>query len=242
MTAVLLLSATAAIAQDAKEIVRLAEAHTRGTTMQGKMTIKIVRPEYTRSISMEIWMKGTDYSLILVTEPARDKGTTYLKRGKEVWDWIPTLERTIKLPPSMMSQSWMGTDFTNDDLVKESSLVNDYDQTILGEENIGDRVCYKIQLIPKPTAAVVWSKVIEWIDKKDYLELKSESFDEDGKLVNTLTGSDIRMIGGRLLPATLEMVPSDKPGHQTFITYQSEEFDKPISDDFFSTENMKMVK
>ena len=237
-----LLAAFIAHAQDAKEIVRLSDAHMRGNTMKGQMTIKIVRPDYTRSMSMNIWTKGTHYALILVTDPARDKGTTYLKRIKEVWDWVPTLERTIKLPPSMMSQSWMGTDFTNDDLVKETSPVDDYDQTIIGEEKIGDRECWKIQMIPKPTAAVVWSKVIVWIDKKDYIQLKSEMYDEDGALVNTLNESDVKMMGGRLLPTMLEMIPSDKPGHKTIITYQSEEFDKPIADDFFSTENMKNPK
>jgi len=237
-----LLPGCSLIAQDAKEIVRLSDAHMRGKTMQGEMTIKIVRPDYTREMSMHSWSKGTQYALVLVTAPAKDKGTTFLKRVKEVWDWVPTLERTIKLPPSMMSQSWMGTDFTNDDLVKETSIVDDYDQTILAEEKIGDRVCWKIQLIPKPTAAVVWSKVISWIDKKDYLQLKSEMYDEDGKLVNTLNESDVKMMGGRLLPSTLEMIPHDKPGHKTIITYQSEEFDKPIADDFFSTQNMKNPK
>ena len=221
----LLLAAITTNAQDAKEIVRLSDAHIRGKTMKGQMTIKIVRPDYTREMSMNIWTKGTQYSLVMVTAPAKDKGTTFLKRIKEVWDWVPTLERVIKLPPSMMSQSWMGTDFTNDDLVKETSIVDDYDHTILGEEKIGDRMCWKIQLIPKPNAAIVWSKVICWIDKKDYIELKTESYDED-----------------RLLPATLEMIPSDKPGHKTIITYQSEEFDKPIADDFFSTQNMKNPK
>lgn len=225
--------------QDAKEIVRISDAHVRGKTMKGQMTIKIVRPDYTRQMSLDIWTKGTQYALMLVTDPAKDKGTTYLKRVKEVWDWVPSLERTIKLPPSMMSQSWMGTDFTNDDLVKETSPVDDYDQTILGEETIGDRPCWKIQMIPKPSAAVVWSKVIVWIDKKDYLQLKSEMYDEDGNLVNTLNETDVKMMGGRLLPTTLEMIPHDKPGHKTIITYQKEIFDQPISDDFFSTQNMK---
>src|SRR5579863_3409466 len=139
--------------EDAKEIVRISDARLRGKTMTGKMTIKIVRPDYTRQMSMNIWTKGIHYSMILVTDPAKDKGTTYLKRVKEVWDWVPTLERTIKLPPSMMSQSWMGTDFTNDDLVKETSPVDDYDQTIMGEETIEGRPCWKIQMIPKPSAA-----------------------------------------------------------------------------------------
>ena len=220
---------------NAKEIVKISDERQRGNTMRGEMVFKIVRPEYTREIDMNMWMKGNDYSLIQILSPARDKGTTYLKRKKEVWDWIPTLERTIKLPPSMMSQSWMGTDFTNDDLVKEVSIVDDYDQTLMGEENFEGRMCYKIQLIPKPTAAVVWSKVVMWIDKKDYLQLKTESYGDDGQVANTLIGSDVRMMGGRLLPCTLEIAPSDKPGHKTIVTYKSRQFDQPINDDFFST-------
>lgn len=228
--------------QSAKDIVRLSEEHMRGKTMHAQMTIKIVRQDYSRELTMTSWMKGTDYALVLVNSPAKDKGTTFLKRKKEVWDWVPSIERTIKLPPSMMSQSWMGTDFTNDDLVKENSMEDDYEQSILGEEKVGDRLCYKIQLIPRASAAVVWSKVVVYIDKKDYLQLKTEMYDDDGKLVNTMTGSELKIMGGRLLPSHLEMVPSDKPGHKTVIIYQSEEFDKPISDDFFSTQNMKNPK
>ena len=112
----------------------------------------------------------------------------------------------------------------------------------MGEEKIGDKPCYKIQLIPKPNTAVVYSKLIMWIDKKDYLQLKTESYDDDGKLVNTLTGSDIKMMGGRLLPTSMEIVPADKPGHKTIITYKSREYDVAISDDFFSTQNMKNPK
>jgi outer membrane lipoprotein-sorting protein len=238
----LLLIITILPAQDAKEIVRLSDAHSRGKSMKGEMVLKVVRPDYTRELDMYMWSKSTEYSLVEVLAPAKDKGTTYLKRKREVWDWVPTLERTIKLPPSMMSQSWMGTDFTNDDMVKEVSIVDDYDQTIMGEETIGGRICYKIQLIPKPTAAVVWSKLIMWIDKKDYLQLKTESYDDDGNLVNILTCSDIKMMGGRLLPTTIEVVPTDKPGHKTIIFYKSREYDMPMSDDFFSTQNMKNPK
>jgi outer membrane lipoprotein-sorting protein len=227
---------------NAKEIVRLSDEKQRGKSMKGEMILKVVRPDYTRELDLYSWAKGTEYSLVEVLAPAKDKGTTYLKRKKEVWDWVPTLERTIKLPPSMMSQSWMGTDFTNDDLVKEISIVDDYDQTLLGEDKIGDRMCYKIQLVPKPNTAVVWSKVIMWIDKKDYLQLKTESYDDDGKVANILTCSDIKMMGGKLLPTTMEIVPTDKPGHKTIIIYKSREFDMPISDDFFSTQNMKNPK
>jgi hypothetical protein len=115
----------------AKDIVKKADDNMRGKTSQADITIKIIRPTWSREMNMKAWTKGDDYSMILVTSPAKEKGTVFLKRIKEVWNWIPSIERNIKLPPSMMSQSWMGTDFTNDDLVKEASSVSDYDHKLL---------------------------------------------------------------------------------------------------------------
>lgn len=228
--------------QNATEIIKKSEERMRGKTLQGQMLIKTVRPTYTREMEMKLWSKGDDFSMIQLIAPAKEKGITYLKRKKEVWNWIPSLERTIKLPPSMMSQSWMGTDFTNDDLVRESSVTNDYDQTIIGNETIEGRECWKLQLIPKPQAAVVWGKVLVWIDKKDFLQLKTESYDEEGVLVNTMAGTDIKLMGGRLLPTQLTVTPTDKPGNKTIITYKTLTFDQPINDDFFSTQNMRSLK
>ncbi|MDX1942785.1 MAG: outer membrane lipoprotein-sorting protein [Saprospiraceae bacterium] len=226
----------------AKEIVQKADDKMRGTTSQGEMKMTLVRPTWKREMSMRVWSKGDDYSLILVTAPARDKGTAFLKREKEIWNWQPTIDRTIKLPPSMMSQSWMGSDFTNDDLVRESSTVNDYTHKILGSEKIDGRDCYKIELIPKEDAAVVWGKIIIWIDKKDFMQMKVEFYDEDNYLVNTMLGKNVKMLGGKLLPAVMEVIPADKPNQKTMIEYISLEFDKPINESFFSVQNMKKVK
>ena len=151
----------------AKEIVKKADDNMRGNTSIADITIVIVRPTWKRELSMKAWTKGEDYSMILITSPAREKGTVFLKRIKEVWNWIPAIERNIKLPPSMMSQSWMGTDFTNDDLVKEASSVSDYEHTHLGKEVIAGKECYKIEMVPKASAAIVWKKVIVWIDSSD---------------------------------------------------------------------------
>jgi hypothetical protein len=158
-------------AQDAKDIVKRADDKMRGQTSQAEMIIKTTRPTWTREMTVRTWMKGTEYAMILIQSPVKDRGTVFLKRKKEVWNWLPTLERSIKLPPSMMSQSWMGTDFTNDDLVKESSVVEDYNHTIAGDTLIAGKSCYIIKMIPKPESAVVWGKLIVCIDKKDFLEL-----------------------------------------------------------------------
>jgi len=226
----------------AKEIVAKADKKMRGETNRAEMAMKIVRPSWVREIQLKAWSKGTEYSLILVTAPARDKGTAFLKREKEIWNWQPTIDRVVKLPPSMMMQSWMGSDFTNDDLVKESSIVNDYTHELAGRETVNGRACYKIDMTPKPDAAVVWGKVITWIDTQDFMQLKAEFYDEDGYLVNTMLGKDIKKLGGKLLPATLEMIPADKEGHKTVIRYEELTFDEPIQTGFFSVQNMKRVR
>ncbi|HZY37907.1 MAG TPA: outer membrane lipoprotein-sorting protein [Mucilaginibacter sp.] len=229
-------------AQTAKEIVTKAEDNVRGLSSVTEMTIQIKRPTWTRTMSMKGWTKGELYSMIVVTAPAKDAGTVFLKRVKEIWNWLPNIERVVKLPPSMMSQSWMGTDLTNDDLVKASSRIDDYNHKIVGDSVIEGRKCWKIEMIPLPQAAVVWSKVNMWIDQKDYLELRLEFYDEDNKLVNVMQGSNIKTIGGRVMPQKLEMIPVEKKGQETIITYDSAVFNQPISVDFFTTQNMKKAK
>jgi len=176
----------------AKDIVKKADENMRGKTSLADITIKIIRPSWSREMNLKVWSKGDDYSMILVKSPPKESGTAFLKRFKEVWNWIPSIERNIKLPPSMMSQSWMGTDFTNDDLVKEASSVLDYSHRYLEKETIEGKECHKIEMIPKPEAAIVWGKVIVWIDINDFLQLKAEFYDEDGELINVMNSSDIK--------------------------------------------------
>jgi outer membrane lipoprotein-sorting protein len=228
-------------AQTAKEIVKKADEKFRGTTSQVQLTIKTVRTNWSRSMDVKAWMKGSDYSMILIQSPAKDKGIAFLKRKKEVWNWMPSLERTIKLPPSMMSQSWMGTDFTNDDLVKEASIVNDYEHSFAGDTTIDNRPCYIIQMIPKPEAAVVWGKLVVCIDKKDFLELHTRFFDEDGRLVNIMNAYDIKMMDNRLIPTRFEMIPVDKKNQKTEMIYRDIKYNRPIDDGFFTAEKMKTL-
>lgn len=238
----LILYALQGISQDAREIVRMSEDRLRGSTSIAEMTITTVRPKWTRSMEIKSWSKGKDLAMILIQSPAKDKGITYLKRKKEVWNWIPSLERKVKLPPSMMNQSWMGTDFTNDDLVKESSAADDYTHKLLGQEDIGGYPCYKIEMIPNAGAAVVWEKVMVWVDKKNYIQMKGAFYGENNQLESTMLASDIRMLGGRMLPGHIEMTPSGKPGQKTIISYQSLTFDKPLEESFFSVENMTKIR
>ena len=141
----------------------------------------------------------------------------------------------------MMSQSWMGTDFTNDDLVKESSLVNDYEHSITGDTVIAGRSCYKIQMMPKPEAAVVWGRLLVCIDKKDFMELHTRFYDEDGTLVNTMNASEVKSMDGRLIPTRFEMIPADKQGQKTVMIYKAIQYNRPIEDGFFTTAKMKSL-
>jgi outer membrane lipoprotein-sorting protein len=231
-----------AIAQDAITIVKKAEEKMRGSSSKVELTIKTIRPGWSRSMDIKAWMKGSELSMILVQSPVKDKGIAFLKRKKEVWNWMPVLERTIKLPPSMMSQSWMGTDFTNDDLVKESSIVNDYIHNLIGDTIIDNRKCFLIQMIPNPEAAVVWGKLIVCIDKNDFLELHTRFYDEDGKLINIMNAYEVKMMDGRLIPSRFEMIPAEKKNQKTEMIYRSIKFNIPIADNFFTTEKMKTLE
>ena len=227
--------------QDATEIVKTADARMRGKTSQALITIQTVRPGWTREMKVKTWMKGTDLAMILIQSPAKERGIVYLKRRKEVWNWLPSLEKIIKLPPSMMSQSWMGTDFTNDDLVKESSIVFDYTHQLIGDTVIAERDCYQIRMLPKPEAAVVWGQLIVCIDKKDYLELHTRFYDEEGVMINSMNAYDIKKMDNRTIPTRFEMIPADKPGRKTVMIYEQVHYDRPMDDGFFTTEQMKQV-
>lgn len=240
--AAILLWAMTASAQTATEIIDKANQKMQGKTNKAEMVMKVVRPDWSREITMKSWSKGNGYSLVLITAPARDKGTSFLKRGNELWNWQPSIDRVIKMPPSMMSQSWMGSDFTNDDLVKQSSIVEDYHHKILKDTTIGKYKAWKIELIPKEDAAVVWGKVEAYIDKSDYLQLLLKYYDEDGYLVNTLQMSNVKEMGGRTIPTVMEMIPTDNPDQKTVIEYKDIEFNIPIDDSFFSIQNMKRIR
>jgi outer membrane lipoprotein-sorting protein len=239
---VITISFQASHSQSAKEIVDKANQNMQGNTNESVMIMQIIRPEWIREIAMKSWAKGTDYSLVLITAPARDNGAAFLKRKQELWNWQPTINRVIKMPPSMMVQSWMGSDFTNDDLVKQSSIVDDYTHKILKDTSIVGHVAWKLELIPLKEAAVVWGKIEVYIDKKDYLQLLVKYYDEDDFLINTMVMSDIKEMDGRLIPARMEVIPAENPEQKTVIIYESLKFDIPMNDDFFSLQNMKRIR
>ncbi len=237
-----LLTAGSVSAETARDIVKKADELIRSKSSYSVVEMTIVKPGWSRTMSMKLWALEPDYALIYVSSPARDKGTVTLKRKNEVWNWLPSVQRVIKIPPSMMLQSWMGSDFTNDDLVRESSVVNDYNHSLIGEETMNGYKCYKIKMTPKPEAGVVWGKIIVWISKDRYLQTKADYYSEDGKKVKTFTGSMERKMGGRSIFTKWEMIPENKPGNRTILEYKEIIFNYKVRQSYFSEQNMKRVR
>jgi outer membrane lipoprotein-sorting protein len=239
------LSIDALLAQElgAADIVRKADEKFNGEkSSYSLMSMKVIRPEWQRTIEFKSWTLGRDYALTLITAPPKEAGQTFLKRGSEMWSWNPSISRLIKLPPSMMSQGWMGSDYTNDDILRESSVVTDYFHEIAGEEMIEGRLCYKIRMTARENASIVWGRQIRWIDKKDFLVLKAELYDEDGSLVRTETGSDIKTMDGRAITSRIELVPSEEPENKTLLEIREIKFNIPVEENYFSQQNMKRVR
>lgn len=228
--------------QDATAIIRQVDENMRGDASYTEMTMTTVRPRYTREIAMKGWSLGNDYSLILITAPARDNGTAFLKRKNEIWNYVPTIDRTVKMPPSMMSQSWMGSDFTNDDLVRGISIVDDYTHIYLGAELIDGRNCHIIELKPKPDTPVVYERVVYRVDAEFLLPVKVLNYDETGALISTVHFRDFRQMGGRLLPAIMEMIPENKKGNSTLVTTIKADFGIKLTEAFFSMQNLTTIK
>ena len=230
-------------AQDADQILKNSEEKIQGIkSSYQEMMIKIVRPKWSKEMTMKGWSIGEDYFASVVLSPAKEKGTVFLKRENEVWNYIPSIERTIKLPPSMMMQNWMGTDFTNDDLVQRSSITDDYTNTIIGNEIIDGLDCWIIELIPNEDAAVVWGKLMMWIDKRDYMQLKTQFFDEYDEMISIMTGKAIKSFDGKKLPAIIEFVPLDKEGNKTIVERLVWKFDIDINERYFLPNYMKNLR
>ncbi len=231
--------AQSAVEEPAIEIVRKSDQLTRGDTQTGIYRMIIVRPDWERSMVFEYWSEGTKKAFIRVKEPVKERGVSFLKIEREMWQYVPRINRVIKIPPSMMLQSWMGSDFTNDDLVKESSVVEDYEHTLVGYETMDEGEAYKIELIPKPEAPVAWDRMLYWVRVTDYVPLRAEFFNERGERVRTMIYSDIREMGGRIIPVRFELIEEKKPGRKTIMVLDELVFDKPISRSVFTQANLR---
>lgn len=230
------------MAQDPKAIIQRMEENFRGDASYTEMSMETVRPRYTREITMKSWSLGDDFSLILVTAPARDEGTAFLKRKNEIWNYVPNIDRTVKMPPSMMSQSWMGSDFSNDDLVQGSSTIDDYNHRFMSKETIDGVETYKIELIPLPETPVVYDKSYYWISTGSYLPVRIENYDEFGDLVSTIHFREVKNMGGRNIPTVMEMIPHDRRGHKTIIRTHKADYNIQLNESFFTQQNLRNLR
>ncbi len=226
-------------AQTAEEIVSKAENDIKGKSSYGTIEMIITTPDFTRTLKMESWWIGNEKALIVTIAPIKEAGNKTLKIGDQIWSYLRNTETTIKIPPSMMLQSWNGSDFTNDDLVRESNLVKDYDLKILATEKINNDECWKIQLIPKPDAPVVWGKIYYWVRKADYLPAVVQYFDEKGNMVKYMVYTDIKNFHGRVMPSKWVMHNVAKKGHTTTIIVDDMHFDTKIPDKIFSYQELE---
>jgi hypothetical protein len=201
--------------------------------------MEIVTEHWTRSMEMRIWSLGTDYSLIRVLAPRKDAGTATLKSENEIWNYLPRVDRTIKLPASLMGAAWMGSHFTNDDLVKESRIIEDYDIEISFDGARDGVMVWELVLTPKPEAAVVWGRIEEQVRQDDLMPIWVRYFDDRGDLARTMVFSEFQVMGGRLVPAHMVVEPADKPGESTTITYGDLEFDVGLEPSFFSLQRLR---
>lgn len=225
----------------AKFVIEKAYYNERSGSYNLFMNISIVRPKWQRELALKTWSMSGEKSMMLVLRPTKDNGISFLRIKTEGWNWIPTIERVIKISPSQMAQPWMGSDFSNEDLLKEASIINDYDHTFDGEEVLDGTLCYRIRATPKKEASVIWGYKLVWIGKTDLLERKTANYDEEGTLVSVLTKSEIKEIGGRSIPTLLTMKTIKKEG-QTIAKITSGNFKAAIDNNFFTQEFMRNLK
>ncbi len=223
----------------AKEILRHVDDMWRGSSSYGIVSMQVQTRHYIRNMRMEAWSKGKEKTLVRILEPLKEKGTSTLKSGNNIYSYLPRTDRTIRLTTGMMMGSWMGSHFTNDDLVKESRMEDDYDPTISFEGTRENQEIIEFTLIPKPDAPVVWGKVVLAVRSEDYLPLTQLYYDEDMAIARTLTFSDIKLLAGMPRPTVLRVVPADKPEEYTQLTYSELELGLEINDSFFSLARLK---
>lgn len=233
--------ATASAGDDGARIVREAFNYMRGKSSAATVEMIIHRPDWERRMTLRGWTQGETDSLFRIVAPPRDSGNGTLKKGGEMWTYNPKVNRVIKLPPSMMSQSWMGSDFSNNDLAKSDSLLHDYDHYLEGTERIEGKTVYVVRSEPLPRAPVIWGMQRLRI-REDYVLLEQVFYDEDLKPVKHLVSEDIQMMGGRLVPRRMIMRKVDDPGAYTAVEYREIEFLDSLPDSLFTITALKTAR
>jgi len=219
-------------------IVRKIDELYRSTTSAGEMKMEIVTPHWQRTLRLQIWTEGMDKTFIRILAPPKERGVATLRLGNEMWNYLPNTNKVIKIPPSMMMSSWMGSDFTNDDLVSEFTLLEDFHFRLVTPDTARPGLLY-LEAIPREGLPIVWGKIVTAVWQEDYLPVWEQYFDEKGNLMRVIHFKDVKLLGGRRLPTTLELIPQNKPGHKTVIRYLKIEFDVKLNREVFSLRHLQ---
>jgi outer membrane lipoprotein-sorting protein len=231
------LDAQAGAPADAQAIVKGAVDYLRDSSSYGDVTVTVHRPQWERKMRVEVWTRGQSETLLRINEPAKDRGTSLLRKGDELWTYAPKVNRSIKLPPSMLEQAWMGSDFSNNDLSKAETLVRDYRHSYIGSDRVDGHQIHIIEAQPLPGAPVVWGKQVLRI-RDDRLVLQQSFFDERGRQVKEMRATGIQMMSGKLYPQTWTMTKADSSEQYTTLYYHQATFGRAIRDSFFSLANL----
>ena len=211
----------------------------RSNASHGILTLSVTTVNWQRTLTLEQWSKGEDKSLIKILKPKKEKGLATLRVDKNMWNYMPKVKRVVKIPSSMMSSSWMGSHFTNDDLVKQSRMAEDYTFSITFEGMKDGKEIIEVTCLPNKEAAVVWGKVEVVVYADDYLPLRMIYYDEDLLLSRTLEFTNIELMDGKMIPTMMNMIPIDEPGESTTVKWEEIQFDVAIDDDFFSLRKLQ---
>jgi hypothetical protein len=236
ISVLLLVFSTTALADEPsiEELLDATDDINRGASSITTIEMQVKTARYERTMSMQAWSRGEEDSLIRILSPVKDAGTTTLKVGDDMWNYLPKVDRTMKIPQGMMSGSWMGSHFSNDDLVKSNRLADEFTYV---NEGLVDGV-YTIVCTAKPDAPVVWGKVVVQV-RADKIPVEVAYYDEEGTLARTMTFSDVRELDGRLVPATMTLIPADRPEEFTRITTVEADFDVELDDRLFTLQALK---
>lgn len=227
-------------AQSAKEIIEKSEKAIRGNTSKSTVAITIKTRRWERTLKLVSYdnrLKRMSFAEIL--SPKKDAGNRFLLIKDNMWHYVPKLQQTIKIAPSMMLQSWMGSDFTNDDIVKQSSLIDDYTHTLEGRETVDGVECFKVVLVPKPNVAVVWGKIVYFASVSKLLPVREEFYNEHNQMTKLLTCSNVKMLGGREIPTVYIMKTITEPDRYTKMEIVDIQFDIEIPGNIFSFQNLQ---
>jgi hypothetical protein len=235
LTAIILLTVRPVFALDVEALVRQVEQQYMGASSRAQTTMLVKTSHWERSLEMEAWSLDRDYFLVRIIEPAKERDVATLKRFREVWNYLPKVDRVIKVPPSMMGGSWMGSHITNDDLVKANHIEKDYNLRLVEETE----TYFLVECLPKADAAVVWGKIVYRISKTPQVPEQVDYYDEEMVRVREIHFDDVQQIGDRIVPMRLTVLPLEKPDEQTILHYRELVFDLPLDETYFSLRNLK---